>query len=143
MNLKKRLLCAALCTALTFAVTVPAAAIQANDQTASVVSIDDLLRYSYISQITAGLTLEDGTAYCDGSFTAYEDYKASFYILLQRSKNQVSWSDLQKWTANFSTSGPHLISGDRSLVKGYSYRVIAHVEINGKSAEAISPIKQY
>lgn len=141
MNSKRRALCAALCAALTLTATAPAAYASAEEP--SVISIDDLLRYSYISRISSGLIIKDGTAYCDGSYSAYKDYDASFYILLQRSKTQVDWTDLQKWTADFSTSGPHLISGERSLMKGYSYRVIAHVEINGKSAEAISPIKHY
>lgn len=108
----------------------------------STISIDDLLRYSYISFISAGLTIEGSTAYCDGAYSAYDDYDAYMSIVLQRSNNQVTWTDIQKWYGNLSGAGPHALEGERRITKGYAYRVVAHVEINGKSAESISPVKQ-
>lgn len=99
-------------------------------------------RYSYISRISAGLDIKNGVADCGGSFTAYYDYPAKFYIMLQWSENQVTWTDLQKWSMDCSGAGPHVIGQQRSVRAGRAYRVIAHVEINGKTAECISPVKQ-
>lgn len=146
MKFKKilRLALAAMIVApMIFNTAVPRAqAVEIQNDEFSIISIDDLLRYTYISRISAGLVIDGNTAYCDGSYSAYDDYEAEFYILLQRSQNQVKWTDIQKWYGTFDGAGPHLISGDRRITQGYAYRVIAHVEIGGKSAESISPIKQ-
>ena len=75
------------------------------------------LRYDNVSRMFVSLSISDkGLSSCYGEIVLRD-----MSLILQKSKNQVSWSDEKTWT----TDGSYvvLIDKDYYVVSGYYYRV--------------------
>lgn len=81
-----------------------------------------LLRYDNVSRILVSLSISDkGLSSCYGEIILRGGASADMSLILQKSKNQVSWSDEKTWT----TDGSYvvLIDKDYFVVSGYYYRL--------------------
>lgn len=80
------------------------------------------LRYDNVSRMFVSLSISDkGLSSCYGEIVLRGGASADMSLILQKSKNQVSWSDEKTWT----TDGSYvvLIDKDYYVVSGYYYRV--------------------
>lgn len=81
-----------------------------------------LLRYDNVTRMLVSLTISDkGLASCYGEIVLRGGASADMSLILQKSKNQTTWSDEKTWTTN----GSYIVSIDKDyfVVSGYYYRV--------------------
>jgi Neuraminidase (sialidase) len=98
---------------------------------AQAISISNDIRpyYSYVSNINAFISIDNGYATCLGSLSIYYDYPTSITITLQRSENGVNWSNVKAWSNNFDGIGVHSLEKDYYVNSGYVYRVFNVVNV--------------
>ncbi len=81
-----------------------------------------LLRYDNVTRMLVSLTISDkGLASCYGQIVLRGGANADVSLILQKSTNQITWSDEKTWTSN----GSYAVSIDKDyfVVSGYYYRV--------------------
>ncbi|MDO4350701.1 MAG: hypothetical protein Q4C35_08730 [Eubacteriales bacterium] len=105
--------------------------------------------YTDTSLIGAGLSIENGVAKCDGFVTPNSSTKiATVSVRLQRLVNG-RWSQLASWSETASAGSTAVAGGNKSISKGYSYRVMVYGTVkdaNGNVLErtsCASNTKQY
>lgn len=129
---KKQLAAAALIAAMVTtgaAATLTNAETPQNDENTSVMLFDDASPYyTNLENIVSSLIIEDGTAYCGSSFLQRTTKRAVMKTNLQRKKAaNKTWSSVQFWTDEYSTTGPHLVEHSYKTVAGYQYRNLVTV----------------
>ncbi|HWP97362.1 MAG TPA: hypothetical protein VN426_10995 [Syntrophomonadaceae bacterium] len=146
--MKKAIVYMTLTLLLTLALNIPVSAASQESGSEPNVNEQQQLRYTYISAMGSGLSIEGGYATCLGYVTLLENYDSSITITLQRSTNGSSWSNVKAWSGSFSGSGAHSIEKGYYVYSGYIYRVMTSVKIKSGStvietATCYSPQKSY
>lgn len=96
---------------------------------ANEISRDELLRYTGVASITAGLTISNaGGASCSGSATTYSGYSVDLTMELRR-----DGSTIKTWTTSGSGFVP--LSKTYYVTSGHNYQVVTTVDVyNSKGA---------
>lgn len=132
-----------LVAALALAVVLPLQALAAPLFWESPHEPPTLLRYSYTGSITAGLSISNGKASCSGIIDPDNGYYASIRVVLYRSSNGRSWTQIASWSGSSSTAGlPAAASGSKSISSGYKYKVTAFGTVKDSDGDVMeSPSK--
>lgn len=105
--------------------------------------------YDYATSIMARIDIENGVAICSGSAKpSYSNTIAYLEVKLQRLENG-TWKTIETWTDESNNGSRVSAGGNKSVAKGYTYRVqsVLHIsDANGvelETANAASPVKSY
>lgn len=98
------------------------------------------LRYTNFSLISSGLSISNGTAICDGSYSMVKSYSSEMIMTLQRRPKSGSsaFSTYKEWIDTNSGRGQFAMEKFQSVPKGYDYRlrVVVKVHSAGSVIEA-------
>lgn len=99
--------------------------------------------YNYTSVISADLTISGGKAECAGTVKPDSGYYASVRVVLYRSSDGSSWTEIASWSDNPGSSGTSAIaSGSKSLSSGYKYKVTTFGTVKNSNGTTVeSPTK--
>lgn len=99
--------------------------------------------YNYTSVISADLTISGGKAECAGTIKPDSGYTASIRVVLYRSSDGKSWTEMDSWSNSSGSSGAAVsASGSKSLSSGYKYKVTAFGTVKNSSGTTVeSPTK--
>lgn len=122
MKTMRRILCLLLSLACIASMTLTFA--YANEA-----SRENLLRYTGVSSISAGLTIDNaGCANCSGSAMTYSGYSVNLSMKLQR-----DGTTIKTWSTSGSTFVP--LSKSYYVTSGHNYQVVTSVDVyNSKGA---------
>ena len=95
---------------------------------ASSIAESKSVQYTHIAMITAGLTINGGTATVSGSVMPKRNYRTSVTVNLQIELNDGTWSTVATWSGS-NNAGYSEAGGTESVLSGESYRtyVIGYV----------------
>ncbi len=99
--------------------------------------------YNYTGAISAELSISGGKADCGGFIRPDNGYTASIRVVLYRSSDGKSWTEIDSWSNSSSSSGTAVsASGSKSLSSGYKYKVTAFGTVKNSSGTTVeSPTK--
>lgn len=99
--------------------------------------------YSYTGAISADLSISGGTADCSGTVKPDSGYSANIRVVLYRSSDGKSWTEIASWSNSSSSSGTSVsASGSKSLSSGYKYKVTSFGTVKNSNGTTVeSPTK--
>jgi len=97
--------------------------------------------YTDTSLIGAGLSIESGVAKCDGFVTPNSSTKIATVSVRLQQLVDGRWKQLASWSETASAGSTAATGGQKSVTKGYSYRVMVYGTVkdaNGNVLERTS-----
>jgi hypothetical protein len=126
--------------------TIPLQAMAASRYT-SVTNLDAnkqqfSVMYVSTNYISANLSISGGTAECSGLIIPASDCSASIRVVLYRSADGSSWSQVASWSGSAGDGETATSGGSKTLSSGYQYKVTAYGTVrNSNNAIVESPTK--
>jgi hypothetical protein len=100
------------------------------------------LRYSYTTAITAVLSISGGVANCSGTIDPISGCSASIRVVLYRSVDGNSWSEIASWSGSAGSGLSANANGSKPISSGYKYKVTSFGTIKNSSGTVVeSPSK--
>lgn len=134
-------------------VTVPLQAMATNGDTFVVDSDANEqqfgIMYTHTDFIKAGLSISGGTAECSGSVQPIVGYSASIRVVLYRSLDGSSWTEIASWSDSADASDTASAGGSKSISSGYQYKVTSFGTVKNSGGTTVesttktSAIKSY
>lgn len=94
----------------------------------SAIAEDLITRYTYITAISAGLSISGSSASANGGIIPSGNYATNIVVKLQQRQSNGRWVTIASWSGN-NSSGVSEAGGTATITAGYSYRtyVVGHV----------------
>lgn len=100
-----------------------------------------ILRYSYVSSISASLSINSGIAKAAGKVCPCNNLKTSITVQLQREISSGIWSTISTWSGN-NENGSSEAGGTRRLTSGYNYRVYVVGKVYDRFGTVIETVEK-
>lgn len=101
-----------------------------------------ILRYSYVSSLSASLSISSGTAQAAGKVSPSNNLRTSITVRLQKENSRGRWSTIVVWTGS-NESGASEAGGTKVLTSGYNYRVYVTGKVYDSAGEVIETVDKY
>ncbi|MCR5702993.1 MAG: hypothetical protein K6G85_00105 [Eubacterium sp.] len=102
------------------------------------------LRYTHISSISAGLSIDSSNvANCLGTVTIRDNYKSRMYVSLYKSSSSGSYSRIKMWAQDFTGTGMKIMNKYYTVTRGYKYKVKVEVRIYNSAGNVIETAEKY
>lgn len=124
-----------MCCAMVFGVPVKASGEVSNNYDEEIT-----LQYVNLRNVTASLSISNGTATCNSKLTMQTNKSCSITMTLQK-KSGSSWENIKTWSK--SGTGDLALKESRSVPKGETYRVKATGTCGSESETRYSSVISY
>lgn len=102
------------------------------------------LQYTNISSLYAIITRSGSTATCAADYKMTVNRSSSMVMILQKSTDNSSYSNVTFWTQGYSGTGTKSLTRTTSITKGYYYRLKIVVQIYSASGSStVEKITEY
>lgn len=94
------------------------------------------LQYTNISSLSTAITRSGSTATCTADYTMTVNRSSSMVMILQKSADKSSYSNVTFWTQGYSGIGTKVLERTSTITKGYYYRLKIVVQIYSASGSS-------
>lgn len=94
------------------------------------------LQYTNISSLATAITRSGSTATCSADYKMTVNRSSSMVMILQKSADKSSYSNVTFWTQGYSGTGTKSLTRTTSITKGYYYRLKIVVQIYSASGSS-------